>query len=69
MLVLIRKTGQRVHIGASVVVTVGEIRNGQVRLAIEAPPDVCIDREEVWQRRRSWKQSIPLDQGKAMIIP
>ncbi len=57
MLVLSRKTGQRVHIGASVVVTVVEARDGQVRLAFDAPPRVVIDREEVRQRKRRSRRS------------
>jgi carbon storage regulator len=59
MLVLNRKEGQRVHIGASVVVTVVQVRNGQVRLAFEAPPQVAIDREEVRRQKRHPKRSIP----------
>jgi carbon storage regulator len=58
MLVLSRKTGQRVHIGASVVVTVVQVRNGQVRLAIEAPPVVTIDRDEVRRRKQRPKRSV-----------
>jgi carbon storage regulator len=47
MLILSRKTGERVHIGASVVLTVVEAGHGRVRLAFDAPADVSIDREEV----------------------
>ena len=51
MLILSRKTGQRVCIGASVVVTVVAIGNGQVRLAFDAPREMSIDRHEVRQRK------------------
>jgi carbon storage regulator len=51
MLVLNRKPGQRVHIGAFVVLTVVGVENGRVRLAFDAPPQVSIDRDEVRQRR------------------
>jgi carbon storage regulator len=61
MLVLSRKTGERVCIGASVVVTVLAARNGQVRLAFDAPAQVAIDREEVRQR---WNQSIPTERDQ-----
>lgn len=57
MLVLSRKTGQRIRIGASVVLTVVEARNGQVRLAFDAPPEVAIDREEIRQRKRRSSRS------------
>jgi carbon storage regulator len=69
MLVLIRKTGQKVHIGASVVVTVVETRNGHVRLAFEAPPHLPIDREEVRQRKRGWERSVLTDQEDPLTIP
>ena len=29
--------------------------NGQVRLGIDAPPDIAIDREEVYQRKQAEK--------------
>jgi carbon storage regulator len=53
MLVLSRKTGERVRIGASVVVTVLAVHNGRVRLSFDAPSHVAIDREEVRKRRQA----------------
>ena len=49
MLVLTRKPGQSVVIGESVRVTVIEISPGVVRLGFEAPAEVAIHREEVYQ--------------------
>ncbi len=54
MLVLSRKKRERIWIGESVVMTVVEVRNGQVRLSFEAPEGVSIDREEVRDRRRQF---------------
>jgi carbon storage regulator len=51
MLILSRKTGERVIIGDAIVVTVVHMKRGRVRLGIEAPPNVTVLREEV--RRRS----------------
>src|SRR5260370_142948 len=65
MLVLSRKTGQRVHIGVSVTLTVVEARDGQVRLAFDAPPEVAIDREEVRQRKRRSRRSMTEDRHSA----
>jgi carbon storage regulator len=48
-LVLTRKPGQTVEIGPDVVVSVYEIREGQVRLVVEAPADVKIMRGEITQ--------------------
>lgn len=47
MLVLSRKSGEGVVIGDCVRVVVVEVRGDKVRLGIEAPPEVEVDREEV----------------------
>jgi carbon storage regulator len=47
MLVLTRSKGESIRIG-DVQVTVIAIRGDRVRLAIEAPLDVPVHREEVW---------------------
>lgn len=57
MLTLSRKVGQRIVVpGLGVVLTVLEVRGGQVRLGIEAPKEVAVHRQEVWhvsQRQKS----------------
>ena len=47
MLVLERKFLQRIFIGPDITVQVVDIREGKVRLGIEAPRDVRIKREEL----------------------
>ena len=51
MLVLTRKTGQRVCVGNDIVFTVLETRKNKVRIGIDAPQHVAVDREEVWQKK------------------
>jgi len=53
MLVLSRKAGERIYIGDDIVVTVITSGNGKVRLGIEAPSHVSIDREEVRLRKQA----------------
>ncbi len=48
MLVLTRKPNQRINIGDDIVITVLEVRGDQVRLGIEAPRDVAVQREEIY---------------------
>lgn len=48
MLILSRKCGQRIYIGDNVTVEVLEIRHDRVRLAIDAPQEISVHREEVW---------------------
>lgn len=53
MLVLSRKKNERIMIaGGLIKVNVVEIRGDKVRLGIEAPDDVSIDREEVYERKQ-----------------
>lgn len=47
MLVLTRKLGERVQIGENIWVQVVKIDGNQIRLGIDAPKDVVINREEV----------------------
>ena len=51
MLVLSRKRGETIVIDDRVRVTVQAIGSSRVRLSIEAPADVPVDREEIWQRK------------------
>ena len=50
MLVLTRKLGGIIRVGDSVKITILEIRSGQVKLGIEAPPEIKVHREEVYAR-------------------
>ena len=47
MLVLSRKLGQSLKVGDSVRITIVKIDNNSVRLGIDAPQDVSIQRQEI----------------------
>lgn len=49
MLVLTRRSGQAIRIGDDVVVRVLSAEGGQLRLGIEAPREVRVHREEVYE--------------------
>ena len=49
MLVLSRHVNERIMIGDDIVITVVDLTNQRVRLGIEAPADVTVHREEVYQ--------------------
>lgn len=51
MLILTRRVGEVLCIGADITVTVLGVQGGQVRIGIGAPNDVRVDREEVRIRR------------------
>jgi carbon storage regulator len=73
MLVLTRKLGENIRIGDSVKITVLEVRSGQVKLGIEAPPEVKVHREEIYARiqeenkraGRNWKPDTPEGESTA----
>jgi len=48
MLVLSRKTGEVITIGDQISVTVIEVKEGKVRLGIEAPQDMRVYRQEIY---------------------
>ena len=48
MLILTRKPGESLYIGAHIKVTFVELKGNQVRLGIEAPSDMRIFREEIY---------------------
>ncbi len=50
MLVLTRKFGEKINIGDDIVIKVVEISKGSVKLGIDAPKDVFICREELYEK-------------------
>ena len=53
MLILTRRPGERLRIAENVVLTVLGVRGNQVRLGIDAPRHIAIDREEVRARKNA----------------
>lgn len=50
MLILTRRVGESLMIGDNVNVTVLGIRGNQVRIGVNAPKDVSVHREEIYER-------------------
>ena len=50
MLILTRKVGETLSIGDNIEVTVLEVRGGQVRVGVNAPRDVVVNRKEILTR-------------------
>lgn len=50
MLVLTRRAGESIVIGHDVVVTVLDVRGGQIRLGVDAPRNLAVHRLEIYQQ-------------------
>ncbi len=50
MLILTRRTGETVMVGDEVTVTVLGVKGNQVRIGVNAPKDVSVHREEIYER-------------------
>lgn len=57
MLILTRKTGEKLIIGDDVQLTVLGIKGNQVRIGVTAPKEVSVHREEVYLRIQNEREA------------
>lgn len=56
MLILTRRVGETLMVGDDVTVTVLGVKGNQVRIGVDAPKDVAVHREEIYQRIQKEKE-------------
>ncbi|MEH6584598.1 MAG: carbon storage regulator CsrA [Halioglobus sp.] len=50
MLILTRRVGESLMVGEEITVTVLGVKGNQVRIGVDAPRDVSVHREEIYNR-------------------
>jgi len=50
MLILTRRVGESLMIGEEITITVLGVKGNQVRIGVDAPRDVAVHREEIFNR-------------------
>lgn len=65
MLILTRRIGETLIIGDDVKITVLGVKGNQVRIGVDAPKDVAVHREEIYERIQKEKNVDPDNIGNA----
>jgi carbon storage regulator len=58
MLILTRRAGEALRIGDEIEVTVMAVNGSQVRIGINAPRNIAVDREEIAERKRRDRETL-----------
>lgn len=58
MLILTRRVGETLMVGDDVTVTVLGVKGNQIRIGINAPKDVEVHREEIYQRINAERNNV-----------
>ncbi len=61
MLILSRRTDESIVIGDEVTITILSVKGKQVRIGINAPPDVSVHREEIYQRIQDGEPEVEIE--------
>ena len=63
MLILTRRVGETLMVGDEVTVTVLGVKGNQVRIGVNAPKEVAVHREEIYDRIKNEEKKAARDTG------
>lgn len=63
MLILTRKIGETLMIGDDIKITILAIKGNQVRIGIEAPKEIDVHRQEIYERIKSAIENSSKEEG------
>ena len=69
MLVLTRKIGEQIVIGDNIKIKIVEIKGRQVRIGIEAPRSVEVNREEIYRQKNGIESEAEMLEASAEDAP
>jgi carbon storage regulator len=61
MLILTRRISENIIIGDDINISILGVKGCQVRLGIDAPKEISVHREEIWQRIQDEKEALQND--------
>jgi carbon storage regulator len=53
LLILTRKPGESIHVGDDIKITVIDLEGKRVKLGVDAPRHIAVDRAEIAERKRA----------------
>jgi len=68
MLILTRRVGETLMIGDEVTVTVLGVKGNQVRIGVNAPKEVAVHREEIYERIKRERQGGVADENVEPVV-